>query len=189
MNFIWKCRCHGNDFVSFEIHYILHFYISLWTHVPNFKSIDQKLREELDPQDFCMNFIQKMLLPWQRNSQLWRTIYLALLYIIMDLCTKFQVNWSKTEGGVRSTRFLHEFHSKNAVAMATHFPTLTKNISCTSTYHYGPMYQISSQLIKNWGRSLIHKILQRTDRPTARRPPGHTVIPIYPLTHLVWAGV
>ena len=99
-----------------------------------------------------------MLLPWQWNFWLWQKFYLALLHITMDPCTKFQVNWSKTEWGVWSTRFLHEFHSKNAVAMATHFSTLTKSISCTSTYHYGPMYQISSQLIKNWVRSLIYKI-------------------------------
>ena len=70
MNFIKKCCCHGNAILNFDEQYILHFYTSLWTYVPNFRSIDQKLREELDPQDFCMNFTQKMLLPWQRISRL-----------------------------------------------------------------------------------------------------------------------
>ena len=65
-----KCCCHGNVILDSDEKYILHFYTSLWTYVLNFRSIDQKLREELDPQDFCMNFTQKMLLPWQRNSQL-----------------------------------------------------------------------------------------------------------------------
>ena len=102
---------------------------------------------------FLHQFYFKMLLPWQRNSRLWRKWYLALIHINMDLCCKFQINWSITEGVVWSTKILHKFHSKNAVAMATQFSTLTNNISCTSIHHYGPMYQISGQLIKNWGRS------------------------------------
>ena len=85
-------------------------------------------------------FYLKMLWPWQRNSRLWWKWYLALIHINMDLCSKFQINWSITEGVVWSTKISHRFHLKNAVAMATWFSTLTKNISCISIHHYGPMY-------------------------------------------------
>ena len=54
-----------------------------------------------------------------------------------------------------------KIYLKNTVAMATHFSTLVKNLSCTSIYHYGSVYQISSQLVKNRGSStctcMFHK--------------------------------
>ena len=82
---------------------------------------------------------------------------LAHLHPKAKICTKFHENWRKTEEVVRDARFSPHFCHMPLPWQHT-FCHCQKNVSCTSTPQGKHLYQISWELVKNWGSSSRRKI-------------------------------
>ena len=99
-----------------------------------------------------------MPLPWQRTFGYCRKMRLAHLQPKAHMCAKFHGNRAKTEKGVCNPKFsIILAHNIWAVTMATHFLSLSRNVSCWPTSKDKHSIWIPWELEEHWWSSFAMK--------------------------------
>ena len=102
------CMYRHQDDSNISPYYVLHTYMSCWSLLVTFIKIGQEVREEfaLRAKNCYIFYVKGEITPPYIKWRTWK-LCLAHLHVMLITSGEFHENLSRSEGGVRITRFRH----------------------------------------------------------------------------------